>query len=367
MTVQAPSKVKLRGAGASTLAPLRAPVQSLPDEPLISIQILKHVTDCLEVTGHSPDALLQKIGLSRIDFGDQDKLVPVRDYLFFFEEASALSRNPHFGLHAGRLTSSDSLGALSFLFLSAPTLGTAFRSFTHYLDVMQEAARHSFSERGPYAIFEYCIADDHLSRRRQDSEYSIGTIYSLCRQYVGNDFQAAEIHFEHERAGGYTRYQEYFNCEVFFEQGSNYLLFDKKFLDRQTSSLSHSLFPIISSHLDRKLLERHHPDCLSEEIKLLLDSIDPEQLPAQNEVAEMFGISVATMSRKLKDENTSWRTLTISRKMTAAARLLQESRRQISDIALAVGYSEGASFTRAFAAYFGETPKQYRNRKRASA
>ena len=47
--------------------------------------------------------------------------------------------------------------------------------------------------------------------------------------------------------------------------------------------------------------------------------------------------------------------------MAIAARLLRQGRRDIADIALAVGYSESASFIRAFARHFGTTPLRYRS------
>lgn len=46
--------------------------------------------------------------------------------------------------------------------------------------------------------------------------------------------------------------------------------------------------------------------------------------------------------------------------MEAAARLLRDSRREISAIALALGYSESAAFVRSFSRHFGQSPGRYR-------
>ena len=97
----------------------------MPD-PSISAQFLRHVANCVELTGRAPDGLLTNIGLTRGELDDPERLIRLADFLSFFEDAAVLARNPHFGLHAGRLAGSDSLGPLSFLFLSAPTLRQAF-------------------------------------------------------------------------------------------------------------------------------------------------------------------------------------------------------------------------------------------------
>ncbi|MFM8543328.1 MAG: helix-turn-helix transcriptional regulator [Chakrabartia sp.] len=57
----------------------------------------------------------------------------------------------------------------------------------------------------------------------------------------------------------------------------------------------------------------------------------------------------------------SWRDMVQERRMNAAARLLKQSRRNVADIALTVGYSESASFVRSFKRQFGMTPKHYRD------
>ncbi len=46
--------------------------------------------------------------------------------------------------------------------------------------------------------------------------------------------------------------------------------------------------------------------------------------------------------------------------MQAAARLLRQSRRDVAEIALSVGFAESASFIRRFGRHFGMTPQAYR-------
>ena len=149
-------------------------------EPTISVIILRHVANCLDLTGNSSDELLGEIGLSRASLDDRELVIPLQDFLLFFERAAERSNNPHFGLQAGRLVGSDSLGPLSFLFLSAPTLKDAFSSFVRYLDTMQQASSNEFRVEGARAVFEYGLADQSLEFRRQDAEYSIGATYTLA-------------------------------------------------------------------------------------------------------------------------------------------------------------------------------------------
>jgi hypothetical protein len=79
-----------------------------------------------------------------------------------------------------------------------------------------------------------------------------------------------------------------------------------------------------------------------------------------DEVAASMGVSVATLSRRLKAQGIRWRDLVNDRRMHAAARLLRQSQRDVAEIALSVGFAESASFVRRFGRHFGTTPQRFR-------
>jgi len=332
-------------------------------EPTISAQFLRHVANCVELTGHSAAGLLESISVTREMLEDPDGLIPLAHFVSFFEAAAALVRNPHFGLHAGRLAGSDSIGPLSFLFLSAPDLRTAFASFARYLSTFQQASRHQFTDEGKRATFAYGLADQSLTRRRQDAEYSIGAMVSLARQFTGGEIEFSEVRFEHERVGDYARYRDYFGCDVFFEQDCNALTIDGRFLALRGRVLSPSLHPILDEHL-RRLAGRDAGHSFAARLKALIEAAPLDAPPTLAEAAQRLDLSVPTLNRRLAAEGTGWRKLLDEHRMDAAARLLRTSRRNVSAIALDLGFAESASFTRAFARHFGVTPGRYRTREK---
>jgi hypothetical protein len=278
-------------------------------EPTISAQFLRHVANCVELTGHSAAGLLAQIAVTREMLEDPDGLIPLAHFVSFFEDAAALVRNPHFGLHVGRLAGSDSIGPLSFLFLSAPDLRTAFASFARYLSTFQHATRHQFTDQGTRATFAYGLVDQSLTRRRQDAEYSIGAMVSLARQYTGGDIEIGEVRFEHERVGDYARYRDYFGCDVFFEQDCNALTIAGRYLSQRGRVFSPSLHPILEEHL-RRLEGRGSDQTFAGQIKALIAAAPLDALPSLAEAARRLEVSVPTFNRRLHSEGTGWRALT---------------------------------------------------------
>jgi AraC-like DNA-binding protein len=330
-------------------------------DPTISVLLLRHIANCVELTGRPCQPLLSQLDLDQADLEDRDAAIPLRSFLRFFELAADYLENVHFGLQAGRLAGSDSLGPLSFLFLSAPTLDHAFSSFVRYLETMQQAARNTIEVQNGTATFEYQILDHALGVRRQDAEYSLGATYTLAKNFCGGRLPLREVCFEHTQAGDYAVYRDFFGCEVFFEQSSNAITFDAEYLDLHGRSLSPELFPILVDHLQRKAVNIDHTNHTMSSLCAWLAACDVSQPLNLGDAAKAIGLPVQSLQRRLQQAGTSWRELLHRRRIEAAKRMLLESRRSVADIAVATGYAESASFIRAFKNETGVTPARYRS------
>ena len=121
----------------------------------------------------------------------------------------------------------------------------------------------------------------------------------LIEDYVGTGFRPKEIYFEHERVGAYDLYAHYFGCDVFFGQNTNAILFDTSWLDFRSARISARLYPILSSHLERAMVEKDAPRSVSEEVALALSEVDLERGVSQEAIAERLGLSIRTLARRL--------------------------------------------------------------------
>jgi len=328
--------------------------------PMISVLVLRHVANCLDLVGCDPEPILAHFKLRRDDLDNSRAVMPLADFLAFLERAAELAANPYLGLQAGRLGALNSLGAPGFLFLSAPSLRAAFTGFDAYLATIQDAVRNRFTTEAGIATFEYMITDQTLLARRQDAEFSIALMHNMCRNYVGGDFELIEVRFEHACQGDERVYREFFRCKVFFDQETNSFSFEDQFLERTSPVIDPELYPIVEEHLRRRVAENTRRALSHKEIVRVLEDSPLDQTPTLEAVAALMGVSAATLNRRLRAEGLRWRDLVNDRRMHAAARLLRQSQRDIADIALAVGFAESSSFVRRFGRHFGTTPQRFR-------
>ena len=87
-----------------------------------------------------------------------------------------------------------------------------------------------------------------------------------------------------------------------------------------------------------------------------------EDYPTVQQTAELVGISVRTLQRGLAAAGVSHEVLVAQTRFAAAAVLLEQANGTILDVALSLGYSDHANFTRAFRRWAGCSPQKYRMR-----
>lgn len=282
-------------------------------------------------------------------------------YTAFFERAAEATGIQHLGLRIGKIDNPGSLGLLGTLFMSAPSLIDALNYFTRHLHIMQEDTLNRLSLGGDVAAIEYRILDASILRRRQDAEFSIAANTSFVSAFTGGRLRPREVHFEHGRVGTYADYRNYFKCDVFFDQPTNALIYDRDGFNLRNSASHPMLAELITQHLAQSSLADDRKSELADKVQNLFGT----GLSREQDVAAHLGISVSTLGRRLKAEGQSFRQLALAERMLRARRMLLATNRPIVDIALAAGYAESSSFTRAFRKTTGMTPKDYRKQRPA--
>lgn len=79
-----------------------------------------------------------------------------------------------------------------------------------------------------------------------------------------------------------------------------------------------------------------------------------------DEVASALAMSSRSLRRKLEQEGTSFRALVDEERRQTATQILSGSDMKLDELAIHLGYTDTASFTRAFRRWMGVSPGEYR-------
>jgi AraC-like DNA-binding protein len=88
-----------------------------------------------------------------------------------------------------------------------------------------------------------------------------------------------------------------------------------------------------------------------------------ENYPSVRQTADFVGMSVRTIQRRLAQAGVSHHMLVAQARFATAAAVLERTDHKILDLALDLGYSDHANFTRAFRRWAGCAPREYQSRK----
>lgn len=327
--------------------------------PLTRCQFLIPFTVIHDELGASAAPLLAKFGLPTSVEEKADHFIPLLRAIDFAEAAQRSQGIVDFGFQASqRLQYCHLSDKLRTVIGYSPTLLTALQQVCKWAS-LEDNVLHMWLER----------CDDHVkicSRLLGTSgiahlEHSqwLQNIFPvhIVRQFAGAKWAPATMAFEARYTPGAQTRSSWPNTRFLSGQAASWI-------DVPVSLLG---LPNLINELPASPAD-DGPGPSGNDIigalRLMLPSYLDDGAPTVAEVAEMAGISVRSLQRKLSGAGLSYSDLLGAARFEHAARLLRDSDAKIIEIAFSSGYTDPAHFTRAFRRISGVTPREYRDQSR---
>lgn len=289
--------------------------------------------------------------------------ISLRQYCTLFEEAAAQTGYDNFGLRFGQNFQPKRLGAIGYVAINSPTLSSGLRNFIRYFPAHQDSSILSLEHDKDVLWLTYQIVDPRIARRRQDAELSLGMFCNIFRHALGPGWRPLEVHFEHHLPDGCCEHQTTFDAPVLFGQKVNAIAFKREDLDAEMPGHDPYLFAVIEPFLAERRTLRQNPEdfvtALRHEIKLRLG----DTTPSLETLADGLGLTSAVLRRRLKDFGVGFNDLVKAARQELALRHVGDHDMPLTEVALALGYSELSAFSRAFRNWTGMSPQRYRRTK----
>ena len=204
----------------------------LSTPPMIRANLLEPILNAIRAQGLDTATLLRCHALPQAPI-DPYQLIPLGKYVALFEQAALLLSDPFLGLRLGQAFRPELLGPLGFIFQASVDLRRALQQLSSYVSVWQSETRVELITADDTADYIYQIGDTSIRPRRQDAEYSLASICSLIRNFLGDQWAPLEVHFEHAGFSSVRNvYDQAFHAPVFFGQNVNRLVIRTADLDR---------------------------------------------------------------------------------------------------------------------------------------
>ena len=128
------------------------------------------------------------------------------------------------------------------------------------------------------------------------------------------------------------------------------------------------LLQMLAPQFEHRLKERPTNESIQEQVKWVLKRLLSGSRPDLVMVAKELGMSERTLQRRITEEGTTFRELLNETRHELVREYLRDESVEITEAAFLVGYEDPNSFYRAFRAWEGKTPAEWRaaNRRRKS-
>jgi AraC-like DNA-binding protein len=191
-------------------------------------------------------------------------------------------------------------------------------------------------------------------------EEYIARIIKICPSIMdAGDFGLREIQLSYDAPPYRNLYEKFFNCEIKFNQRSDRVLMDAKYLHYKLSFANEDVLRTCEQQCLRMLKEISAHETLSQRIKRhLIYNYDKHfTLP---EMAKAVGMSARSLRRQLKMEGTGFQQLLDEVRLDFALQYLQNTNLTPKEICYRVRYSNVSNFRRAMKAWTGKKLSEFR-------
>ena len=345
----------------------RSAASSRPPAAATPMAFARVIVNAYKHHGHSPAAALKAAQITPAQLRQTDTHITAGQMETL--SGAAMQELDDEGLAAfSRKLPWGSYGMLARASLTSPNLGIAVRRWCRHHGLLTDdvrlllevsgtgdnaAATISIEERGGPALHDPAAREFSLV-------HVLRNIHGLASWYIDSriPLQGARFPFaEPPHAGAY---RHMFPGPVRFDAAAAGIRFDARYLALPLRRDEKALQQMLQRALPLTVLQYRRDRLLVQQVRQLL-ATQPDKTHNAADLAALLNISARTLHRQLKDENASLQQIKDEVRRDLAKDLLMRTARPLKQVAAAVGFLNEKSFIRAFQAWTGTPPAQYRS------
>lgn len=317
------------------------------------------ITDFVETRGGSIERVFRRVDLPLALLDNPDLPLPLREQFKVLSEAGRDIGDPFFGAAIGRFVRMDKLSAFGAWVTGAPTLAGAIdRSHRGLNRFLQTATVLKFRVMDTTARWSIEFLDPGDDGRFQNELLGVSYLIDGVRSFAGRAWTPSLVRSTCVGAAQAAALEKVFDAPVMHGAAASAVEFDAALLSatgRAQGHADHGSEPPIP------MTPGYQEDVAALSAIALL-----EGRPKIDWVASKLHKSRRSLQRALDAEGVSFSYLLDGLLRDRATALLVSTDRGLTDIALQLGYSDAAHFSRAFQRWTGMVPSRYRSARRAA-
>jgi AraC-like DNA-binding protein len=314
------------------------------------------------------DELFAHAGIPMQRILDPEGSLTIAEVVRISQSAQVLTGDPALGLHLGQELGSEMLDVVGMMMSTAPDARAAVRAALQYSPLLTTLGHAELEEEGDEARIVLHLLPEVGPIGLYCCELVGASIWNSARRLVRGEVTPRRLTFAYPAPAWQDEYRQVFGeeTEIVFNAPRTTFVVDRRCLDLPMARHTPGLYQRLLEQAARRLASRPPAEAASTTAiaKRIIEDHLGERLLDLTVIAQHMGLSPRTLQRRLKDEGITFQALYDACRQQVAQDQLQRDT-DIETIAAMLGYSEPANFYRAFRAWTGVSPSEFRKRRSA--
>lgn len=323
--------------------------------------------------GADRHTLIERSNIQPDDLNEQDKRIPIVNYIALLKAGIELCNEPALALLFGEAVSLKDVSIVGLLGADGGDAEAVRQQINRYMRLMLDEGDDQISDRmklipekdnvwlkftSPIYVQNPLITESGFARCICGAR----AMFKAKGISTKQPFPKA-IHFTHQAPKYRAEYDRIFGVPLVFGSHSNALLMGKDFLSFALPPTNPYLSRILTAHAENLLEKLDSSKSMRSCVESLLTAHLPKGEASMDTIARKLGVSRQTLFRKLKTEGVTFEKILDELRYKLALHYLKDKKISVNETAYLVGFSEPPAFSRAFKRWTGASPRVFRSSK----
>lgn len=340
-------------------------------ELTIAASAVRALMDLAACKGASRKTMAERAQIDPADLQNADNRILFSKYVALMRAGQELCNDPALALHFGESVDASRV-CMTHMVGGAENIGDAVMQSNRYapltVEVEEDGTGDRFQLRRIAGLLWLVDARRNPNDFPELTESSFARMVCTTRRHLGGVQAIKAVHVTHAEPSYSAEYERIFRVPVVFGSDKNALRFDE-------ALLSSFPFPTPSPYVTSVM--RGHAEALLQKLessKSTRDQVESLLMPLLHDgdvsiatIASKLCFSRQTLFRKLKLDGVTFEQVLDELRYKLALNYISANKASVKETARLVGYSDPASFSRAFKRWTGSSPRMYALRRVSSA
>jgi hypothetical protein len=244
----------------------------------------------LQDSGYDPHSVFKQVGLDPAKLGDGNARYKLEDMTKLWDLAVKETRNPCFGVEAGKRWAPTTFHALGFAWLASHSLRDALQRLVRYSRIVNNELSVILEEHGLNLYLIINTDEDESDIHYAASDAALTTVIVMCRMLCGDKFSPVEVHIRREPSSCREALEQFVGAPIIFNSDNNVTVFNRMESEQRVATGNSELVKVNEDVAMKYLvsLERTSPVL---QVKAQLVTMLPEGQVSESSVAERLNMS----------------------------------------------------------------------------